>query len=333
VTGADIEGAQTPSPGGTHVPRAGTDGRGYDILLERIRTAPPIRMAVVHPCDSASLRGAMEAAAAGVIEPILIAPQARLIALARDCGLDLARYECVAVPHSHAAAAMAVELAREGRVDSLMKGSLQTDELMAAVMQKASGLGTARVMSHVFLLDIASYPRPLLLTDTAINIEPTLAEKADIVQNAIELAHLLGIRTPRVAILCALETVTPKLRSTLDAAALCKMADRGQITGGVLDGPLAFDTAVSVEAAASKGIQSAVAGQADIMLVPELEAGTMLAKQLEYLAGAQGAGIVLGARLPIVVTSRTDSIATRVASCALASVVVQGRRNTVRSIA
>jgi phosphate acetyltransferase len=323
-----------PSPAPPGAPQTTREGRrAYDQLIERVRGSEPIRVAVAHPCDRLSLLGALEAWRAGIVTPILVGPPTRLAAVARDCAVDLAHFERVDVPHSHAAAAAAVELAQAGRVDALMKGSLQTDELMAAVLDPASGLHTARLMSHVFMLDIPSYPKPLLLTDTAINIEPTLSEKADIVQNAIELAHALGIAVPRVAVVCAYETVTPKLRSTLDAAALCKMADRGQIVGGVIDGPLAFDTAVSVAAASGKNVASPVAGHADIMLVPNLEAGTLLAKQLEYLAGARGAGIVVGARLPIVLTSRTDTVETHVASCALAHLVVQSRRARLRGIA
>ena len=265
-----------------------------------------MRTAVVHPVDRNSLLGAIDAAQAGLIVPVLVGPEAKIRAAAEEAGVDLSPYELVACEHSHEAAATAVALARGGKVEALMKGSLHTDELMHEVVAKDTGLRTARRISHVFALDVPAYPRPLFLTDAAINIEPDLDDKRDIVQNAIDLARALGIETPKVAILSFVETVDAKFRSTMDAAALCKMADRKQITGGLVDGPLAFDNAVSEEAAQAKGIDSPVAGRADILVVPDLEAGNMLAKQLEYLAEAQGAGIVLGARVPIALTSRAD---------------------------
>lgn len=286
-------------------------------LLRRTRQLEPLRTAVVHPVDALALGGAIEAARAKLIVPVLVGPEQRIRAAARRAAVDLAPYECVWTEHSHAAAAEAAALAAERKVEALMKGSLHTDEFMSAILA-APKLRTARRMSHVFVIDAPAYPRPLLVSDAAINIYPTLEAKADIARNAIALAHVLGIRTPRVAILSAVETVSPRIKSTLDAAVLCKMAERGQITGGVLDGPLAFDNAVSREAARSKGIRSAVAGRADILIVPDLEAGNMLAKQLEYLAGAQIAGIVLGARVPVILTSRADKSRSRLASCALA---------------
>jgi phosphate acetyltransferase/phosphate butyryltransferase len=293
-------------------------GVWYRKLIELTRGLPPVRTAVVHPVDDNSLRGAVSAAREDLIIPVLVGPEARIRAAAQAAGVDIARYELVPCAHSHEAAEAAVALARVGKVGALMKGSLHTEELLHAVVAADTGLRTARRVSHVFALDVPSYPRPLFLTDAAVNIAPDLDGKRDIVQNAIDLAHALGIEAPRVAILAAVETVTPKLRSTLDAAALCKMADRGQITGGVLDGPLGFDNAVSAEAARDKGIVSPVAGRADILLVPDLEAGNMLAKQLEYLAEAQAAGIVLGGRVPIALTSRADKPLSRMASCALA---------------
>lgn len=295
----------------------------YQRLLGLAQGLQAIRVAVVHPCDAESLRGAIEAAEAGLIVPTLVGPKAKIAAAAANAQLNLAPYTLIDTPHSHAAAAQAVALARSGEVDALMKGSLHTDELMATVVDHASGLRTGRRMSHVFAMDVPSYAHPLLITDAAINIEPSLDDKRDIVQNAIDLAHVLGIVEPRVAILSAVETITDKLRSTLDAAALCKMAERGQITGGVLDGPLAFDNAVSVSAAAAKGLHSQVAGHADILVVPDLESGNMLAKQLQYLANAQAAGIVLGARVPIVLTSRADLSHARIASCVMALLLVR----------
>ncbi|MGC8213167.1 bifunctional enoyl-CoA hydratase/phosphate acetyltransferase [Ralstonia pseudosolanacearum] len=291
---------------------------GLQRLLAHARNLGAIRTAVVHPCDALSLSAALDAGATGLIVPRLVAPRARLEAVAAEAGLTLAGVEIDDVPHSHAAAARAVELAAQGEVEALMKGSLHTDELMSAVLRADAGLRTKRRVSHCFLMQTPAYPRPFILTDAAVNIAPTLDEKADIVRNAIDLAHTIGVARPHVAILAAVETVNPRMVATLDAAALCKMADRGQITGAVLDGPLAFDNAVSAAAARIKGIVSPVAGQADILVVPDLESGNMLAKQLEYLGGAISAGIVLGARVPIVLTSRADLRASRLASCAVA---------------
>jgi phosphate acetyltransferase/phosphate butyryltransferase len=277
-------------------------------------------MAVVHPCDAVSLSAAVDACAAGLIEPVLIGPRERIAAVAQASGLSIDGLPIEEAPHSHAAAARAVELALRGEVEALMKGSLHTDELMHEVVAKDTGLRTARRITHVFVMDVPTFPRPLFITDAAINIAPDLMTKRDIVQNAIDLAHVLGLAVPKVAILSAVETPTPEITSTIDAAALCKMAERRQITGGLLDGPLAFDNAISEDAAKIKGIESPVAGHADILVVPDLESGNMLAKQLEYLGEAQAAGIVLGARVPIVLTSRADSPATRMASCAVALV-------------
>ncbi|HXH04397.1 MAG TPA: bifunctional enoyl-CoA hydratase/phosphate acetyltransferase [Candidatus Competibacteraceae bacterium] len=296
-------------------------------LLQACSGLPPVSCAVVHPCDRDSLLGAVEAARRGLITPVLVGPEAKIRAAAAAEGVDLTPYRLEPVEHSHAAAERAVALARAGVVEALMKGSLHTDELMEAVMPASTGLRTARRISHVFVMDVPTYPRLLLITDAAINITPDLEDKRDIVQNAIDLAHVLGIKQPRVAILAAVETVNPKMPATLDAAALCKMADRGQISGGLLDGPLAFDNAISLEAAQAKHIVSPVAGQADILLVPDLEAGNMLAKQLAYLAGADSAGIVLGARVPIVLTSRADSVRSRLASTALLSLLAHARRS------
>jgi phosphate acetyltransferase len=306
--------------------------RHNDALVKLLRYCEPLEAvscAVVHPCDRDSLLGPLEAAKRGLIVPVLIGPEAKIRAVAEAQGVDLSPYRIVATEHSHAAAARAVELARTGEVESLMKGSLHTDELMAAVVASAAGLRTARRVSHVFVLDVPAYPRPLFITDAAINIFPTLEDKVDIAQNAIELAQVLGIQTPKLAILAAVETVNPKMQATLDAAALCKMADRGQIVGGLLDGPLAFDNAISIEAAKTKKIVSPVAGQADILLVPDLEAGNMVAKQLQYLAGADSAGIVLGARVPIVLTSRADTVRTRLASAAVMKMVAHSKRRNV----
>jgi len=286
-------------------------------LVRKARGLPPLRTAVVHPVDAVSLEGAIEAARQELIIPVLVGPEAKIRATATTAGLDISGYQLVPTEHSHAAAEEAVALARDRKVEALMKGSLHTDEFMGAIVHEEK-LRTERRMSHVFVIDCPHYPRPLFVTDAAINIYPTLEDKVDIVQNAIGLAHALGIAMPKVAILSAVETVSPKIKSTLDAAVLCKMADRHQITGGILDGPLAFDNAVSREAAATKGIVSPVAGQADIFVVPELESGNMLAKQLEYLAGAEVAGIVLGARIPIILTSRADKTSARLGSCAVA---------------
>ena len=295
-------------------------------LLRRCEGLPPATCAVVHPCDHDALLGPLEAARRGLIEPVLVGPEARIRAVADAAGVDLSPYRIVDAEHSHAAAERAVALARGGEVESLMKGSLHTDELMAAIVSSQHGLRTARRISHVFLLDVPAYPRPLFITDAAINIYPDLEVKVDIVQNAIDLAHDLGIELPRVAILSAVETINPKIPSTLEAAALCKMADRGQIRGGVLDGPLAFDNAVSEAAAKTKKIDSPVAGRADILVAPDLEAGNMIAKQLQYLAGADSAGIVLGTRVPVVLTSRADTVRTRLASVAVMALVAEARR-------
>ena len=297
----------------------------YDQLLNAAKSLPKIRMGVVHPCSREALEGALDAARLGLIEALLIGPEARIRSLADECQMDFAGFSIVNVPHSHAAAVKAVEMARAGEVDALMKGSLHSDELLSAVVNAQTGLRTERRVSHVFVLDVPRYPKPLLITDAAINVAPDFDAKVDIVQNAIDLAHALGIARPKVAILSAVETVTPKLRSSMDAAALSKMADRGQITGGLVDGPLAFDNAVSLAAARTKGIKSDVAGDADILVVPDLESGNMLAKQLEYLGGAQAAGIVMGARVPIVLTSRADSAHSRIASCAIAILLIAHR--------
>lgn len=301
-------------------------GARYQQLIELTKGLEPIRTAVVHPVDRYSLLGALDAAKANLIVPTLIGPEAKIREAAEAADLDLTPYRLIPTAHSHEAAAKAVSMARAGEVEALMKGSLHTDEFMHEVIARDTGLATERRVSHVFVMDVPTYPRPLFITDAAINIAPGLDDKRDIVQNAIDLAHVLGIESPRVAILSAVETVTAKLRSTLDAAALCKMADRGQITGGVVDGPLAFDNAVSEEAAQIKAITSPVAGRADILVVPDLEAGNMLVKQLGYLAEAQGAGIVLGARIPIILTSRADTVLARMASCAVALVTARRGR-------
>jgi phosphotransacetylase/acyl dehydratase len=294
--------------------------RYRDILLCATGGAP-VPTAIVHPCDANSISAALEAARLGLIVPILVGPGAKIRAAAS--GMDISQLRLVDTPHSHAAAAAAVALVRAGEAAMLMKGSLHTDELVAEVVNTEHGLRTDRRISHAYLMDVPTYPRPLILTDAAINISPSLADKRDIVQNAIDLAHVMGVPAPRVAILSAVETVTAKLPSTLDAASLCKMAERGQITGGVLDGPLAFDNAVSLQAAHDKKITSEVAGLADILVVPDLEAGNMLAKQLVFLAGADAAGVVLGARVPIILTSRADGARTRIASCAVACLIAR----------
>jgi phosphate acetyltransferase/phosphate butyryltransferase len=293
-------------------------GAHHRTLIESTRGLEPLGTAVVHPVDRNSLLGAIDAARSRLIVPVLVGPEAKIRAVAAAESVDLAPYRLVPTRHSHEAAERGVELARRGEVEALMKGSLHTDELMHEVVAKETGLRTGRRISHVFAVDVPTCPRPLFLTDAAVNIAPDLAVKRDIVQNAIDLARVLGVETPRVAILSAIETVNPELASTIDAAALCKMADRKQITGGLLDGPLAFDNAISEEAARLKGIESPVAGRADVLVVPDLESGNMLAKQLEYLGGAQLAGLVLGARVPIVLTSRADDSPTRMASCAVA---------------
>jgi phosphate acetyltransferase len=303
---------------------SGSDPSGSDFVAAAARLAP-LPTAVVHPCDAPSLGAALVARDRGLIEPVLVGPAPRMHAAAAAAGLDLTGVRLESVAHSHAAAAAAVDLVRRAEVRALMKGSLHTDELMAEVVRKDAGLRTARRLSHVFVMLVPSYDRPLLVTDGAVNIDPTLEDKVDIVQNAIDLAHAIGIAAPRVAILSAVETVTSKLRSTIDAAALCKMAERGQITGGVLDGPLAFDNAVSPEAARTKGIDSPVAGRADILVAPDLESGNILAKQLEYFASARAGGVVLGGRVPIILSSRSDSLESRVLSCAVAVLLAHAR--------
>lgn len=304
-------------------------GARYKDLIEATNKLDPVITAVVHPCDALSLGGALEAASHGLIVPVLIGPRSKIMSVAEQERLDLKGIEIIDVPHSHAAAERAVELVRKGEAQTIMKGKLHTDELMSAVVDRELGLRTERRISHVFAFDVPHYPKPLFITDAAINIYPDLDDKRDIVQNAIDLVQALGNSRPKVAILSALETVYPKIASTIDAAALCKMADRGQITGGLLDGPLAFDNAISKSAADTKGIVSEVAGHADILVVPDLEAGNMIAKQLIYLAGAESAGIVLGARVPIVLTSRSDGILSRLASSALAQLYVHHTKESL----
>jgi phosphate acetyltransferase len=295
-------------------------------LLRQCEPLEPVTCAVAHPCDRDSLLGALEAARRRLIVPVLVGPPARIRAVADMNGADISGFRVVATEHSHASAAAATALARNGEVEMLMKGSLHTDEILGQIVAPQTGLRTERRVSHVFVMDVPAYDRLLLVTDAAINIEPTLAEKADIVRNAIDLAHVLGIAMPKVAILSAVETVNPNIRSTLDAAALCKMADRGQIEGGILDGPLAFDNAVSEHAARTKSIRSPVAGRADILMVPNIESGNMLAKQLQYFAGADSAGVVLGARVPVVLTSRADNVRMRIGSTAVAKLMAHARR-------
>jgi phosphate acetyltransferase len=298
----------------------------YERLIARAKQVPAATTVVVHPCEETALRGPIEAAEAGIIVPILVGPAAKIAGVAREHGLDIGRYEIVDVPHSEAAAAKAVELIHESKGELLMKGSLHTDELMREVTSSKTGLRTARRISHVFIMDVPGYSETLFITDAAINIFPDLDAKRDIVQNAIDLFTQVGLGTPRVAILSAVETVTSKIPSTIEAAALCKMAERGQITDGILDGPLAFDNAIDLEAARIKGIKSEVAGRAQILVVPDLEAGNMLAKNLAFMAKADTAGIVLGARVPIVLTSRADSVRSRMASCAAAVLYADARR-------
>jgi len=295
-------------------------------LLRQCEPLEPVSCAVAHPCDRDSLLGALEAARRRLIVPVLVGPPARIQAVAQAHGADISGLRIVATEHSHASAAAAAALARSGEVEMLMKGSLHTDEILGYIVAATSGLRTERRISHAFVMDVPAYERILLVTDAAINIEPTLAEKADIVRNAIDLAQVLGIAMPKVAILSAVETVNPNIRSTLDAAALCKMADRGQIEGGILDGPLAFDNAISDHAARTKGIHSPVAGCADILMVPNIESGNMLAKQLLYFAGADAAGVVLGARVPVVLTSRADNVRMRIGSAAVAKLLAHARR-------
>ena len=298
----------------------------YERLIARAKQVPPATTVVVHPCDETSLRAVAEAAEAGIIVPTLVGPKASIAALARQHAIDISRFELIDAVDADEAAAQGVKLIHEAKGELLMKGSLQTDELMRAVTASATGLRTARRISHVFVMDVPTYPEPLLITDAAINIFPDLDAKRDIIQNAIDLFTQAGLGTPRVAIVSAVETVTSKIPSTIEAAALCKMAERGQITGGVLDGPLAFDNAIDPDAAKIKGIHSPVAGRAQILVMPDLEAGNMLAKNLSFLAQADAAGIVLGARVPIILTSRADSVRTRMASCAVAVLYADARR-------
>ena len=298
----------------------------YQRLLDACRGLPPMPTAVVHPCDEAAIDGAIGAARLGLIKPILVGPKERIREAARKAEVDIAAYPIVDAPHSHAAAEKAVELVLSGQAEALMKGSLHTDELMGAVVRREGGLRTSRRVSHCFVMDVPAYEEALIISDAAVNIMPTLQDKVDIVQNAIDLAHALGVPEVRVAILSAMETVNPQVPSTVEAAALCKMADRKQITGAVLDGPLALDNAISLTAAEIKKIDSPVAGRANVLIVPDLEAGNMLAKSLSFLAGADAAGIVLGARVPIILTSRADSELTRLASCAVAVLVARARR-------
>ncbi|WP_321939932.1 MULTISPECIES: phosphate acetyltransferase [unclassified Paraburkholderia] len=302
----------------------------YEALIAVCRSLPPLATAVVHPCDRSSLEGALQAKELGLIAPILVGPRERIEEIAAREHLDIAGCAIEDAPHSHAAAARAVELVREGRAEALMKGSLHTDELMGAVVSRDGGLRTERRVSHCFVMDVPRHESALIITDAAINIAPTLAEKGDILQNAIDLGHALRLPEVRVAILSAMETVNPKVPSTVEAAALCKMVDRRQITGALVDGPLALDNAIDPEAARIKGIDSPVAGRANVLLVPDLEAGNMLAKSLSFLAGADAAGIVLGARVPVILTSRADSVVTRLASCAVASLVAAKRREDAR---
>ena len=300
----------------------------YERLLARCQALAPVPTVVAHPCEATALTGAVEAAQRGLIRPLLVGPAAKIAETATSAGIDLGDLQVVDVPHSNAAAAKAVELVRAGQAEILMKGSLHTDELMSAVVSREGGLRTGRRLSHVFVMDVPTYHKVLIVTDGAINIAPTLEDKVDICQNAIDLAISMGLEKPKVAILAAVETVTSKMPATLDAAALCKMAERGQIKGGILDGPLAFDNAISSEAAKTKGIRSAVAGDPDILLAPDLEAGNILAKQLTFLANADSAGLVLGARVPVILTSRADSVRARIASCAVAALVAHARRQT-----
>jgi phosphate acetyltransferase len=298
----------------------------YEQMLETCKNMKPIPTAVVHPCEESALAGAIEAANLGIIVPILVGPHDKIEAIAIAAGIDISRFQIVDAPHSNASAVKAVELVRTAQAELLMKGSLHTDELMAAVVSREGGLRTGRRISHVFVMDIPTYHKVLIITDGAINISPTLEDKVDICQNATDLAISLAMNKPKVAILAAVETVNSKMPATIDAAALCKMAERGQITGAILDGPLAFDNAISKEAARTKGIHSEVAGDPDILLAPDLESGNILAKQLSFLAKADSAGLVLGARVPIILTSRADSVRSRIASCAVAMLAAHARR-------
>jgi phosphate acetyltransferase len=312
-----------PESAGQDVPHA-----KYQRLVRAAQALPAIKVAIAHPCDDVSLQGAVEAARLRLIEPILVGPVERIRSVAKAAALDIGGMDIVASEHSHDSAAKAVGLVTAARVEALMKGSLHTDELMGAVVARDAGIRTARRISHCFVMDVPRYPNALIITDAAVNIVPTLDDKVDIVQNAIDLAHAMGVTEVRVALLSAMETVTAKVPSTIEAAALCKMADRGQITGALLDGPLALDNAISPEAAAIKQIVSPVAGRANVLVVPDLEAGNMLAKSLSFLAHADAAGIVLGARVPIILTSRADSLLTRLASCAVAVMVAAARRHS-----
>jgi phosphate acetyltransferase len=304
----------------------------YQRLIQYCKELPPMPTAVVHPCDQSSLQGAIDAATAGLIAPILVGPRARIEAVASENGIHISDYPIVDAPYSEAAALAAVQLVREGKVEALMKGSLHTDELMGAVVKRESGLRTGRRVSHCFVMDVPGHADALIITDAAVNITPTLEDKMDIMQNAIDLAHALMAKEVRVAVLSAMETVNPKVPSTVEAAALCKMVDRHQITGAVVDGPLALDNAIDPEAARIKKIDSPVAGHANVLVVPDLEAGNMLAKSLSFLAGADAAGIVLGARVPVILTSRADSVMTRMASCAVAVLVAKSRRESGKTL-
>ncbi len=298
----------------------------YERLLDRCKALAPVPTAVAHPCEKSALEGAVDAAQAGLITPLLVGPRKEIEDTAKSAGIDLNGFEIVDAANSVDAAKQAVGLVREGRAEVLMKGSLHTDELMSAIVSREGGMRTGRRISHVFIMDVPTYHKVVIVTDAAINIAPTLEDKVDIVQNAIDLVTSLGHEKPKVAILCAVETVNSKMQATLDAAALCKMSERGQIKGGILDGPLAFDNAISAEAAKTKGIKSAVAGDPDILLAPDLEAANILAKNLTFLANADSAGMVLGARVPVILTSRADSVRSRIASCAVAKLVAHARR-------
>ena len=300
----------------------------YQQLLDRCKTLPPTPTAIAYPCDESSLKGAIEAAELGLLAPVLVGPKGTIGALAKQFGIDISRYEVVDAPDSQSSSEAAVRLVREGKAEMLMKGSLHTDEILAAVVARDTGLRTGRRISHCFVMDVPTLEQAIIITDAAVNIFPTFEDKVHIIQNAIDLAISLGKLKPKVAILSAMETVNPKVPSTMEAGALCKMADRGQITGGILDGPLALDNAINLNAAKTKKIDSPVAGQADILVVPDLEAGNMLAKSLTFLADADSAGIVLGARVPIILTSRADSVMSRLASCAVAVLVAKARRES-----
>lgn len=298
----------------------------YENLLVRCKSLEPVPTAVAHPCEATALEGALDAAAKKLIVPILVGPEDKIKAIAKEAKLDLGKVQIVNTTHSHESAVKAVELVRTGKAELIMKGSLHSDELLSAIVSREGGMRTGRRVSHVFIMDVPTYHKVLIITDAAINIAPTLEDKVDICQNAIDLAMSLGLAKPKVAILAAVETVTSKMPATIDAACLCKMADRGQIKGGLLDGPLAFDNAISKEAAKTKGIHSEVAGDPDILLAPDLEAGNILAKQLTFLAKADSAGLVLGAKVPVILTSRADSVRARTASCAVAMLAVHARR-------